>query len=52
MKCEICKNKVAMNFLEKPIGMYVKDKRGRKHVICRDCQKNYENNKGKILEHL
>ena len=42
MKCEICKNKIVETFLNKPLGTYVKDKKGKKHIVCTDCQKNYE----------
>lgn len=52
MKCEICKNKVAETFLKKPIGTFIKDKKGKKHLICFECQKNFSNNKTKILENL
>lgn len=52
MKCEICKHKVSETFLNKPIGTWIKDKKGKKHIICFECQRNFENNKLKILEHL
>ncbi|MBS3176007.1 hypothetical protein J4457_02110 [Candidatus Woesearchaeota archaeon] len=40
MKCEICKGKINTTFLEKLIGTYVKDAKGKKHLICNNCQKN------------
>lgn len=52
MKCEICNTKIENNFLEKPIGTYIKDKKGKKHIICNNCQKNFDNNKLKILEKI
>jgi hypothetical protein len=52
MKCKICKNKVNETFLKKVVGTYIKDKNGKKHLICVDCQKNYDNNKLKMLEHI
>lgn len=51
MKCEICKSKVQQTFLEKPIGTYVKDEKGKKHLVCGECQ-NKLGSKDKILEEL
>ena len=45
MKCEICKNKIEETFLNKVIGSYVKDEKGKKHLVCNDCQKKYEDKK-------
>jgi DNA-directed RNA polymerase subunit RPC12/RpoP len=39
MKCEICKAKINETFLDKMIGTYVKDAKGKKHVVCPECQK-------------
>ena len=44
MKCEICKNKIELTFLKKIIGTYVKDKNGKKHSICFECQKKFKEN--------
>jgi len=41
MKCEICSNPVGETFLKKPIGAYVKDEKGKLHLICFECQKAY-----------
>jgi len=49
MKCEICKKKMAETFLAKPIGTYVKDKSGKKHMICDECQKKFSS-KEEILK--
>jgi len=51
MKCEICKSKIEENFLGKIFGAYVKDAKGKKHMICPQCQKKYKDKKG-ILEKL
>ncbi|MFT4304733.1 MAG: hypothetical protein ACMXX8_01445 [Candidatus Woesearchaeota archaeon] len=51
MKCEICKNKIETTFLKKIIGTYIKDKKGKKHNICGNCQSNLKD-KDKILEQL
>ena len=45
MKCEICKNKIEETFLNKVIGSYVKDEKGKKHPVCSDCQKKYKTKK-------
>ena len=39
MKCELCKRQVQETFLKKLIGSYVKDAKGKKHLICNSCQK-------------
>lgn len=51
MKCDICKNKIEETFLEKMLGSYVKDAKGKKHVICLECQKKYKT-KEEILKQL
>ncbi|MEK6858261.1 MAG: hypothetical protein AABX39_06765 [Nanoarchaeota archaeon] len=39
MKCEICGNKIEETFLKKILGTYVKDSKGKKHLVCFECQK-------------
>ncbi len=39
MKCDICRQKIQETFLKKIIGTYVKDSKGRKKVVCAECQK-------------
>lgn len=51
MKCDICKNKVEETFLEKITGTYIKDAKGKKHMVCPECQKKYKT-KEEILKHL
>ncbi len=51
MRCEICKQKVEETFLEKPIGTYIKDKNGKKHMVCFECQKKFRT-KEEILKNL
>ena len=51
MKCEICKAQIKEIFLKKIIGTYIKDAKGKKHIICFECQKNL-GEKQKILEQL
>ncbi len=49
MKCELCRKNIQETFLRKPVGTYVKDKKGKKHIICNECQKL---GKEEILEKL
>ncbi|MEM4282410.1 MAG: hypothetical protein QW559_03325 [Candidatus Woesearchaeota archaeon] len=51
MKCEICKEQVQETFLKKPIGTYIKDEKGKQHIICFACQKRFRT-KEKILEQI
>ena len=52
MKCSICKNQIKETFLKKVIGTYIKDEKGKKHLICFECQKKFDNDKAKILESI
>jgi hypothetical protein len=52
MKCEICKNKIEEIFLQKPVGTYVKDAKGKKHMVCFECQKKFKNDKAEMLKHI
>ena len=38
MQCELCKDKIAETFLKKPIGTWIKDKKGKRHLVCKNCQ--------------
>jgi len=38
MKCEICKEKIAVTFLEKIKGSYIKINK-KLYTICNNCQK-------------
>ena len=49
-KCDICKNRVNETFLGKIIGTYVKNK-GKKKIICFECQKKF-NSKKEIIENI
>jgi len=51
MKCEICKKKIGETFLNKPLGTYVKDEKGKRHIVCFECQKKLKT-KEEILKHL
>lgn len=41
MKCDICGKKIEFTFLNKVIGTYIKDSKGKKKVVCNECQKNH-----------
>jgi len=43
--------KIEENFLKKPIGTYVKDVKGKKHLICPSCQQRFPE-KAQILKNL
>lgn len=51
MKCEICKKAIQDLFLSKFKGTYVKDKKGKLHSVCFECQKKLRT-KEKILKEL
>ena len=51
VKCEICKNKIQTTFLKKIIGTQIKDKKGKKHAICFECQSKFKN-KEEILNKI
>ena len=51
MKCEICGKKIEETFLKKILGSYVKDEKGKKHAICKECQSKF-NSKKEILENI
>ncbi len=52
MKCEICGNPVEEMYLKKIRGTFVKDDKGKKHVVCASCQEKLDNDKQEILKHL
>ncbi len=52
MKCEICGKAIRETFLQKMVGTYVKDSKGKKHPVCFECQKKFSNDKKKMLEAL
>jgi hypothetical protein len=41
LKCDICKAKVDTTFLEKVVGSYVKDAKGKKRLACPECQRKF-----------
>lgn len=51
MKCSICKQKVPELFLSKIKGSYIKDRKGKLHPVCFQCQKSLKT-KEEMLEKL
>ncbi|MEK6849394.1 MAG: hypothetical protein AABY01_02365 [Nanoarchaeota archaeon] len=51
MKCTICSSEVGETFLKKPIGGYVADAKGKRHLVCFSCQKKFLT-KEEILQHI
>ena len=51
MKCDICSKKIEETFLNKILGTYIKDQKGKTHPICPECQKKLKN-KEEILKKL
>lgn len=39
VKCSICENKIQITFLNKLIGTYQRDSKGKRQPVCQDCQK-------------
>ena len=52
MKCEICNKNIESTFMNKILGTYIKDEKGKKHAVCFECQKEFNNEKAKIVEKL
>lgn len=51
MKCAICSETVGETFLKKPIGAYVADTKGKRHLVCFSCQKKFIT-KEELLKHI
>ena len=49
MKCSICNKTMYTTFLNKILGTYVKDSKGKLHAVCFECQKKF-NSKEEILK--
>jgi ribosome-binding protein aMBF1 (putative translation factor) len=49
MKCEVCSSKIQTTFLGKIMGTHVKDAKGKKLIVCFECQKKFDS-KEKMLE--
>ena len=50
-KCEICGARIGTTILGKIEGTYIKDKKGKKHMICNNCQRKFQS-KEEILRTL
>ena len=51
MKCDMCKKTIQETFLKKIVGTIVKDRKGKQHSICFECQKRFKT-KDEILSNL
>ena len=51
MKCSICKNKIKKIYLNKIVGTYIKDQKGKEHPVCSECQSEFQNKK-ELLEKI
>jgi len=49
MKCSVCDKTIETTFLNKIIGTYVKDVKGKLHSVCFECQKKFDS-KEEILK--
>jgi hypothetical protein len=45
MKCALCSGKIETTFLNKIMGTFVKDAKGKKMTICFECQKKHPSKK-------
>ncbi len=41
MNCEVCGKRLGETFLNKIVGTYVKDSKGKKRCVCFECQKKF-----------
>jgi hypothetical protein len=48
MKCSICSKKIDSTFLNKIVGTYVKDLKGKMHAVCFECQKKFTDKEGML----
>ncbi|MBW3013402.1 hypothetical protein KY325_01475 [Candidatus Woesearchaeota archaeon] len=51
MKCDICKKNIQTTFLNKLLGTVIKDRKGKKHSVCKECQKQLKT-KDELLSKL
>lgn len=40
-KCSICSKKIQVTFLNKLLGTYIKNKKGKRKAVCFECQKKF-----------
>ncbi len=51
-KCEICKEKVSTTFLNKVLGTIIYDQNNKKHIVCKNCQNKFNNDKAEMLKNI
>ena len=49
MKCSVCNKPIDTTFLNKVLGTYIKDPKGKLHPVCFECQKKFSS-KEEILK--
>ena len=49
MNCSICNKSIGKTFLNKIIGTYIKNDKGKFHTVCFECQKRFKS-KEEILK--
>jgi uncharacterized protein with PIN domain len=42
MKCASCNNPLQKTFLDKIVGTYVKDEKGKRFAVCFECQRAFK----------
>ena len=52
MKCDICRETIATQYLEKPLGTVVKNEKGKKYWVCNACQAKFHNDKAVLLRQI
>jgi hypothetical protein len=51
-KCSLCGNRIEVTFLNKIVGTTIKDKKGKKHQVCFECQKKAKNDKSIMISKI
>ena len=52
MKCELCTKQIETIYLEKILGTFIKDAKGKKHAVCSECHYKFNNDKEEMLKNL
>ena len=51
MKCAVCGKNIEITFLNKILGTYVKNNKGKQFSVCFECQKKFKT-KEEILQQI
>lgn len=41
MKCDSCGQKIQTTFMDKIVGTYLRDEKGKRHPVCFECQRAF-----------